>query len=269
MLEKIIKLIEEGKNSWVIAGSLFLALVFNLEAIFNFFNNFLVRKLTVLKDSTGENGATGLTREVLQEEINSTLFRYATGINAEKHLREEIIKLHQLADGRLTYSNFRRTYLFLEIKHNGKLGICNLSLFERGRHYLNLVLSLIFFLATAVLLSTYIFIPITESRIQIIVFFYALVFLAISLLTLSQTIPMSLLKKIKFELNKNYQKFYDNQSTYKEQKVEQSSSWLDRAGMFKDDPLFDEFVEDMNTYRDKLDAKIAAYEDDSKENHIA
>ncbi len=51
-----------------------------------------------------------------------------------------------------------------------------------------------------------------------------------------------------------------------QQKVEQSDPWVKFAGMFKDDPLFDEFVEDMATYRNELDAQIAADEKTLEEN---
>jgi hypothetical protein len=36
--------------------------------------------------------------------------------------------------------------------------------------------------------------------------------------------------------------------------------WVRFAGMFKDDPLFDEFVEDMAAYRRELDAEVAQHE---------
>lgn len=49
-------------------------------------------------------------------------------------------------------------------------------------------------------------------------------------------------------------------------KVEELDPWVKFAGIFKDDPLFDEFVEDMATYRRELDAKIAADEINSEEN---
>lgn len=49
-------------------------------------------------------------------------------------------------------------------------------------------------------------------------------------------------------------------------KVEQSDPWVKFAGMFKDDPLFDEFVEDMAAYRRELDAEVAANEITSEEN---
>lgn len=53
------------------------------------------------------------------------------------------------------------------------------------------------------------------------------------------------------------------------QNVEQSDPWVRFAGMFKDDPLFDEFVEDMAAYRRELDAEIADYEGTSEENQSA
>ena len=49
-------------------------------------------------------------------------------------------------------------------------------------------------------------------------------------------------------------------------KFEQSDPWVKFAGMFKDDPLFDDFVEDMAAYRRELDAEVAADEVTSEEN---
>ncbi|MBD2124507.1 DUF4209 domain-containing protein [Trichocoleus sp. FACHB-262] len=54
-----------------------------------------------------------------------------------------------------------------------------------------------------------------------------------------------------------------------QQKVEQSDPWVKFAGMFKDDPLFDEFVEDMATYRRELDAEVGAQEDAPEGNQPA
>jgi hypothetical protein len=54
-----------------------------------------------------------------------------------------------------------------------------------------------------------------------------------------------------------------------QQKVEQSDPWVKFAGMFKDDPLFDDFVEDMAAYRRELDAEVAADEVTPGENQPA
>jgi len=52
----------------------------------------------------------------------------------------------------------------------------------------------------------------------------------------------------------------------KSAKFEQSDPWIKFAGMFKDDPLFDEFVENMAAYRRELDAEVAVDEVTSGEN---
>jgi hypothetical protein len=54
-----------------------------------------------------------------------------------------------------------------------------------------------------------------------------------------------------------------------QQKVENSNPFVQFDGIFKDDPLFDEFVEDIAANRRELDAEIAAYESSLEENKTA
>lgn len=54
-----------------------------------------------------------------------------------------------------------------------------------------------------------------------------------------------------------------------QQSVEESDPWVKFAGVFKDDPLFDEFIEDMANYRRELDAEVVAYEASLEENQSA
>jgi len=56
--------------------------------------------------------------------------------------------------------------------------------------------------------------------------------------------------------------------TYQQQ-VKHSDPWVQFAGIFKDDPLFDEFVEAMAAERRKLDAEMAAYDAANEENQPA
>ena len=50
------------------------------------------------------------------------------------------------------------------------------------------------------------------------------------------------------------------------QQVKESNPWVKFDGIFKDDPLFDDFVEDMAANRRELDAEVAAYEASLEEN---
>ena len=54
-----------------------------------------------------------------------------------------------------------------------------------------------------------------------------------------------------------------------QQQVEESNPWVKFDGIFKDDPLFDDFVEDMAVNRSELDAEVAAYEASLEENQSA
>jgi hypothetical protein len=51
--------------------------------------------------------------------------------------------------------------------------------------------------------------------------------------------------------------------------IENSNPFVQFDGIFKDDPLFDEFVEEMAKNRRELDAEIAAYESSLEENQTA
>jgi hypothetical protein len=51
--------------------------------------------------------------------------------------------------------------------------------------------------------------------------------------------------------------------------IEKSNPFVQFDGIFKDDPLFDEFLEDMAANRRELDAEIAAYESYLEENQTA
>lgn len=56
---------------------------------------------------------------------------------------------------------------------------------------------------------------------------------------------------------------------YNQREIQQSDPWLQFAGMFEDDPLFDEFVEDMAAYRRELDAEMSAEEVGPEESRSA
>lgn len=54
-----------------------------------------------------------------------------------------------------------------------------------------------------------------------------------------------------------------------QQQSEDSNPWVKFDGIFKDDPLFDDFVEEMAAYRRELDAEVEAYEASLEENQSA
>lgn len=223
MFETITKLIQEGKNPLVIAVSIIFALIFNIKNSYDFLDSFSKRKLTVLKDFVGEKGVTGSTKEVVQEELNSILFQYATGMKVDKRLRERIIDLHESTSGRLTYVDFQRARSFLEVRQDGTLGVRKFTLLDKGGYYLCYVASWFFWFVTAMAVVMLIFFPINELRLQLAIFLCAPLFFILALLIFSQTFPLSGARKIKDEIHKVHkQSFYPY--TYEELKHNQISN---------------------------------------------
>lgn len=223
MLETIMKLIAEGKNFWLIAVSIIVVLIFNIKTFYDFLDSFSKRKLTILKDFVGEKGVTGSTKEVVQEELNSILFQYATGMKVDKRLREVIIDLHKSTNGKLTYVDFQRAHSFLRVRQDGTLGVREATLLDKGMYYYSHVASWLFWFMTALLVVILIFFPINDLRLQLAIFLYALLFFIFALFALSQTFPLSRARKIKDEIYKiRKQSFYPY--TYEELKHNQISN---------------------------------------------
>ena len=121
--------------------SLLIALIFNLKDVYTFLNQLYSQKLSTLQALLEEKGASGKTKDLLQEQINCIAFKYATGIKAERKLREEIINLHEKANGRLTYLDLRRAYRYLCLDKYGSLKIRKIQKLDWGVHWLSLVAS--------------------------------------------------------------------------------------------------------------------------------
>jgi hypothetical protein len=219
MLETIINPIVEGKNPWIISLIILIAGIINAKAIYEFLDPWSKRKWTIIKDFLGDKGATGKTKEILQEELNSEIFKYTKGINAEKHLREEIIYLNELSKGRLKYLDFKRANLFLTIEEDGKLGIRKFTRLDRVIWMLNILLSVGFFLFFVLTLSLVTFLVSSKSDLRnqffilLVIFLYAPFFFGCSILTFSQVLSFNTAKKIKKEISKLP---YKNPSEYRD-----------------------------------------------------
>lgn len=126
-LEIITKQVEKWGDNWVIPIALLFAILFNLKAIYDFWNVVSRRKLSMFKYLLEKNGATGKVKGILQEQINSVAISYAIGIKADQYLQERVIDLYKISNGRLTYADFKKTLSFLEIGKCGYIEIRKLT----------------------------------------------------------------------------------------------------------------------------------------------
>ena len=102
---------------------LLVALLFaNWSNIIAFIEDRKNAKIKVLTDALECEHIKGLMRENLKSELIKQYFRLATGINAEKNMREAILHTIDGASGELKISHFEDALLHLTVK-NGELSV--------------------------------------------------------------------------------------------------------------------------------------------------
>ncbi|NJM77530.1 MAG: hypothetical protein HC852_19315 [Acaryochloridaceae cyanobacterium RU_4_10] len=141
MLDTLTNLLVTGKNLNLIPGLIVLALIFKLKEIYDFVDGISHRKLKTLISLVNEKEIEDSSKNLLKEELSSVCFKYTTGIKAEKHLREEIIKTHNESNGRISYRDFKDSRPFLIIKEDGNLGIRKVRILEKIYYFASLALS--------------------------------------------------------------------------------------------------------------------------------
>lgn len=208
-LEIVIKQVEKWGDNWVIPIALLFAILFNLKAIYDFWNIVSRRKLSMFKYLLEENGATGKVKGILQEQINSVAISYAIGIKADQYLQERVIDLYKISNGRLTYADLKKTLSFLEI---GKCGYIEIRRFTTSGKFtfadrliicITYILLALFALAGFLSLSLYAVLPRDELSIRLIMFLFSLFFF-LTVFFVRATMPLFAdLEKVNKEILRN------------------------------------------------------------------
>lgn len=214
MLETIVKLVNEGKDISVIVAIIILGSLFNIEKISDFLDKYTNKELMILKNLFGEKVATGKIQAILQDKIDSIIFRHLTGISAEKYLREAIINLHELAGGRLKYIHFKHSLVFLRIDDNDMLRVRNFKWFEVGYYWFNRGASFLFFCLALIGFIVIIFYSdfSKNSFLQISSLLDVLILFSSAIFLYSQTLPLEAARKIKNEIIEIYRGKVSNSS---------------------------------------------------------
>ncbi|MEA5512098.1 hypothetical protein VB715_20190 [Crocosphaera sp. UHCC 0190] len=179
-----------------------LAFIFNLNNVYDFFDKFSKRELTFLKNLINEDIVTDQTKNIVEESINSRIFKYVTKINAEKYLREKIIELHELANGRLTYTNFRNARLFLIIDDNGNLEIRKITKGDKIEKFVHQAASFLFWSIFFGCLIIFVFIPNDDIKNKLGILLDTILLFCLAIYSLQQTFPLTSAEKIKKEIDK-------------------------------------------------------------------
>ena len=88
----------------------------NYKKILEAVSDYKYRRVKHLNRLLESENIDPITKEILIDQRNNALFHSATGINCEKHFREELLKKHKEANGSFTLKHIRWAMLYIDRK---------------------------------------------------------------------------------------------------------------------------------------------------------
>lgn len=203
MNEGLLKLIEHivTNDNWpVLALVAFLVLVFNLKSIQEFLEKQGTRKENFIKEAIELKSVSDSARKLLEEELDYLIVKKATGISADKYMREAILQILEKSKGDLQIFHFARAREHIRMKDKKLvIELGSIDWIQHKYHWFGAIfMALLAFIAFAA--------PIAAKAITAYQFAtsYLLGFaaFAFSMFIVSQTIPYAIAKRIAAKLVK-------------------------------------------------------------------
>lgn len=194
LLEPLLKAIADG--SW---GAAFvvvaIAVVLNLRPILEFLERRENRREEFVKDALKSEVLAGAARAFLEEELNYLLFRKVTGIAADWPLREKLKEVIDKANGEI------QTFQLAKVKSHLRMRDGQLNIEIRAIDKVEWFISWCLAILIALLAVTIFILPGSIKGISILqvmtLMGMSMIFFALALFLVAQTIPLSTAKRIK------------------------------------------------------------------------
>lgn len=202
LMEALIQALQTPYGWIPLAGILlWFAVNKDLFMFFRFYEEKQKKKLDNLEKYFANDHITEpVTKEVVSDFRDSYYFKMATGIQAERKLRNALIDLHRTTSADITWVTLKRALPYFEFIDENKIEIKDISQTDKlGRFYNAFVgwLFISFSAATFIIMITFA----NKSLILSVIFMVlALTLLVLSLFSFSQNFPIKSALKIKSDL---------------------------------------------------------------------
>ena len=202
-LEKIPENASPGTIILFILFASFLYALSKTSAIYEFIDKFNRREFLKLKKLLADEHISEKAKITLRNKLELIAYQKTTGIKINNfYLQEQIIRYHQLAKGRLKYSDFKRASSFLRINSNDILEIRKPYWYEKAAHIYWTVSSIFMFAVLSLFLAGFIFLS-TTIKIKLAFLIFIISFGAMFFTLSYQASLLPAAKKVKDEVDNN------------------------------------------------------------------
>lgn len=196
-MDNLLDLLIDGNHFKIWLGVVFLIL-FNLKNISSFIDSHRKKKVNLLLEAINSQQTSNELKEHFREAIDEEYFHLIHKIQTNKKTRDLMISTHKKMNGGLSFVNFERANLMINIKNN-KLAV-NITWFDWLAALYNITASLIF-LCLVVLCCYVTFFSKSINTQQLFLNLFLIVFLLFtSIIMFLQIRPIVSARRIKKEL---------------------------------------------------------------------
>ncbi|MDD1796395.1 hypothetical protein LRP50_25080 [Enterovibrio sp. ZSDZ42] len=176
--------------------------VFNRDYshIFNFLERKENKRLERLESYISSNSYSTNCLEVVKEQRDTHYFKVATGIYAEKTLRDAYIDLHNSTSHRISWITIRRSLPYLKLDEENNAYIRSEKWHEKLGIYYNYLVAIISFLLSISIILVMVFATELDSITTIKSIVLILISTGTTVFSLSQNSPYLASKRIKKEI---------------------------------------------------------------------
>lgn len=173
----------------------------NLTNIFNFFESKERKRLVGLEAYVNNpQVADGEALEVIKDLRDACYFKVATGIYAEKNLRDSLISLRKKISDEISWVNIKRAMPYIKVGQNSSIEIREENLSEKLGYYYNLVVGWLFLGSSVLLWLMFLFTENKGFNHVFVCVFSVLFCLFVSVLVFSQNFSIVSASKIRKKL---------------------------------------------------------------------
>ncbi len=136
-LEKIIESIEKGNYFFMFVILLFLVIT-NIEKILAVFEDLHNKKVQRLEAYLENKFIGDMIKGIIKDQLDSYIFKAATGIRADKFMQSKILELYEKANGKFTLQQLSRVSHYMD-SDDGKIAI-KITAFDTFVYYFHFIL---------------------------------------------------------------------------------------------------------------------------------
>jgi len=197
MMDIIDKLLDSLKNgNYSIALILvMILLIIKSKDIYKVYQEFKKQKIERLKELQTIDNLDEETKTFIKDSLNNEVFYQLTGINADKYLKNNLIKVYESSKGIITYKDLKISQRFLKIENN--VLTIEIKTGDKIEEWFNIFISIILIIIASYFFSIPSLLPNLKLLQVGLALFIGIFIYLFAGFTIAQTFPIRKAKKIK------------------------------------------------------------------------